>query len=262
MNPVAFELFGIEVRWYGILISFGISMALVLAYYNAPKRKVDFEKFIDIFIVAFPLAIVGARLYYVIFEWNYYGNHLDEIINTRLGGLAIHGGILGAMLGAYIYTRWKNIKMVLYADLLAPSIILAQGIGRWGNFFNSEAHGDVVSKEFISKFPLFIQKGMYIDGSYYNPTFLYESLWNFFICIILVWIYRTYKGELKGRLFWGYVILYSTGRFFIEGMRTDSLYFMGIRVAQLVSLAGIIGGITYITIVTINEKKKNSLNSA
>ncbi|MBL4933693.1 prolipoprotein diacylglyceryl transferase [Clostridium paridis] len=255
MNPIAFELFGIEFRWYGIFISLGIIAAFILAYYNAPKRKVDFEKLIDIFIVAFPLAIIGARGYYVLFEWNYYSQHTNEIINIRQGGLAIHGGILGAMLGAFIYTRWKKIRMMEYADLVAPSIILAQGFGRWGNFFNGEAHGDIVSKEFISKFPAFIQKGMFIDGSYYQPTFLYESIWNILVCIILVWIYRNYNRDLKGRLFFAYVILYSIGRFFIEGMRTDSLYFMGLRIAQVVSLIGIIGGIIYIAIVTYRDKK-------
>lgn len=257
MNPVAFELLGIEFRWYGILISFGIVLAFLLAYLNAPKRKVDFEKLIDIFIVAFPLAIIGARAYYVIFEFEYYRNNLSEIINIRQGGLAIHGGLIGAMLGAFIYTRWKKIPMLDYADLAAPSIILAQAVGRWGNFFNSEAHGGKVTEEFISKFPEFIQKGMHIGGYYYHPTFLYESIWNILVCVALVWIYRTYKGELKGRLFFGYFALYSLGRFFIEGLRTDSLYFMGLRVAQLVSLIGIAVGSVYILIVTLRKKNNN-----
>lgn len=256
MNPVAFHLFGIEFRWYGILISMGIVFALGLAYTNAPKRNLDFEKLIDIFIVAFPMAIIGARLYYVIFEFDYYRENLKEIINIRQGGLAIHGGLIGAMLGAYIYTRWKKLNMIKYMDLIAPSLILAQAIGRWGNFFNSEAHGGEVSKEFISKFPEFIQKGMYIGGSYYQPTFLYESLWNILVCVILVIIYRTFKGDLKGRLFFGYFALYSVGRFFIEGLRTDSLYFMGLRVAQLISILGIIVGIVYIVAVTFREKNK------
>ncbi|WP_286905761.1 prolipoprotein diacylglyceryl transferase [Clostridium sp. UBA1652] len=256
MNPVAFDLFGIEFRWYGILISLGIILAFLLAYINAPKRKIDFEKLIDIFIVAFPLAIVGARAYYVIFELDYYRNNLSEIINIRQGGLAIHGGLIGALLGAFIYTRWKKISMLDYADLAAPSIILAQALGRWGNFFNSEAHGGKVSEEFISKFPEFIQKGMYINGSYYNPTFLYESIWNVLVCIFLVWIYRTYKGDLKGRLFFAYFALYSLGRVFIEGLRTDSLYFMGVRVAQLVSIIGIIVGVIYISAVTFRERNK------
>ncbi|MGL5151125.1 MAG: prolipoprotein diacylglyceryl transferase, partial [Clostridium sp.] len=178
----------------------------------------------------------------VIFEWSYYKDHLDQILNIRQGGLAIHGGLIGAFIAVYIFTKIKKVNMLDYLDLAAPAIILAQGVGRWGNFMNSEAHGGPVSKEFISNFPQFIQDGMFINGQYYHPTFLYESLWNFLICAILVVILYKKKDNQKGIVLGSYMILYSVGRFFIEGLRTDSLMFFGLRIAQIVSLAMIIVG--------------------
>lgn len=255
-NPVAFDLFGFEVMWYGILIGFGIVLAFILAYKNAKKKGLNFDVLIDIFLVSFPCAIIGARAYYVIFEWSNYKDDLLSIFNIRQGGLAIHGGLIGAFLAAFIYTRIKKIKFLAYADLVAPSIILAQAVGRWGNFMNSEAHGDVVSKEFILKFPKFIQDGMYINGQYYNPTFLYESIWDILVCIILVAILYKVKKGYEGVVISSYMILYSIGRFFIEGLRTDSLMFLGLRMAQLISLAGIILGIIFIFILVKKNKNK------
>lgn len=255
-NPVAFDLFGFEVMWYGILIGFGIVLAFILAYKNAKKKGLNFDVLIDIFLVSFPCAIIGARAYYVIFEWSNYKDDLLSIFNIRQGGLAIHGGLIGAFLAAFIYTRIKKIKFLAYADLVAPSIILAQAVGRWGNFMNSEAHGDVVSKEFISKFPKFIQDGMYINGQYYNPTFLYESIWDILVCIILVAILYKVKKGYEGAVISSYMILYSIGRFFIEGLRTDSLMFLGLRMAQLISLAGIILGVIFIFIIVKKNKNK------
>ena len=255
-NPVAFDLFGFEVMWYGILIGFGIVLAFILAYKNAKKKGLNFDVLIDIFLVSFPCAIIGARAYYVIFEWSNYKDDLLSIFNIRQGGLAIHGGLIGAFLAAFIYTRIKKIKFLAYADLVAPSIILAQAVGRWGNFMNSEAHGDVVSKEFILKFPKFIQDGMYINGQYYNPTFLYESIWDILVCIILVAILYKVKKGYEGAVISSYMILYSIGRFFIEGLRTDSLMFLGLRMAQLISLAGIILGVIFIFIIVKKNKNK------
>ena len=255
-NPVAFDLFGFEVMWYGILIGFGIVLAFILAYKNAKKKGLNFDVLIDIFLVSFPCAIIGARAYYVIFEWSNYKDDLLSIFNIRQGGLAIHGGLIGAFLAAFIYTRIKKIKFLAYADLVAPSIILAQAVGRWGNFMNSEAHGDVVSKEFILKFPKFIQDGMYINGQYYNPTFLYESIWDILVCIILVAILYKVKKGYEGVVISSYMILYSIGRFFIEGLRTDSLMFLGLRMAQLISLVGIILGVIYIFIRVKKNKNK------
>lgn len=256
-NPVAFQIGDFKVMWYGVLIACGILLGFGLAYINSIKKNLDFDALIDIFLISFPCAIIGARAYYVIFEWNDYKGDILGILNIRQGGLAIHGGLIGAFLAAFIYTRIKKINFLAYADLVAPSIILAQAIGRWGNFMNSEAHGGIVSEEFISKFPKFIQEGMYINGQYYHPTFLYESVWDILVCIILVCIlYRVKKGY-EGVVISSYMIMYSVGRFFIEGLRTDSLMFGGLRVAQLVSLTGIILGSIFIVIIIKRNKRKN-----
>ncbi|GAA0748343.1 prolipoprotein diacylglyceryl transferase [Clostridium oceanicum] len=244
MNPVAFHVGSFEIRWYGVIISIGAVLALLLAMYNCKVRKTSFDEFTNIFLVAFPSAVIGARLYYVIFEFDSYRNNLINIFNIRLGGLAIHGGIIFGVLAVYLYVRHKKESFLEYADIAAPSIILGQAIGRWGNFFNGEAHGGPVSFEFISKFPKFVQKGMFIDGTYYHPTFLYESIWNILICIFLVYLLK--KVNERGIVFMSYIGLYSFGRFFIEGLRTDSLYLGSIRVAQLISIVGILISIYFI----------------
>ena len=256
MNPVAFEVGNFEVRWYGILIACGVLVAMALTSYNCKRRDIDFDVILDGFLIAFPVAIIGARAYYVIFEFNNYRDNLIDIFNIRQGGLAIHGGLIGAFIAVYIFTRIKKINMMKYLDVVAPSIILAQAIGRWGNFMNSEAHGGPVSYEFISKFPEFIQKGMNINGVYYHPTFLYESIWNSIVFIILLIILYKKNYNENGIVIASYLILYSLGRVFIEGLRTDSLMFGEIRVAQLISILGIIFGVGIITYI---KKKRNKV---
>lgn len=256
MNPVAFKLFGLDIRWYGILIGSGVLLALGLAWYNCKKKDTDFDTMTTLFLVAFPCAVIGARLYYVAFEFSTYKNNLLDIFNTRQGGLAIHGGVIAALLAAFIFTRIKKIEFLKYADIAAPSIILAQAIGRWGNFMNGEAHGGPVSYEFISKFPNFIQKGMNIDGVYYHPTFLYESGWNILVLIILLAILYKKKEEQKGIVIASYVGLYSLGRVFIEGLRTDSLMFDGFRVAQLVSITAMFCAIVAVAYIIRNNKTR------
>lgn len=256
MNPVAFNIGNFEIRWYGILIVLGIFIGMFIAYYNSKKLNLDFEKIIDGFLVAFPCAIVGARAYYVFFEFDNFKNNIWSVFNLRTGGLAIHGGLIGALIGTIIYCKLKKIEMMKYLDVVAPSLILAQAIGRWGNFMNGEAHGDVVSYEFISKFPEFIQKGMYLDGHYYNPTFLYESMWNLIIFLILMIILHKKKSNENGVVIASYAVLYSVGRLFIESLRTDSLMIGNIRIAQFMSILGVIIGITYIIYV----KSKKHLN--
>lgn len=255
MDPVAFQIGGFEVRWYGILIACGVILAVLLAGYNCKRKNIDFDTILDVFFVAFPTAIIGARAYYVIFEFENYKDNLIDIFNIRKGGLAIHGGLIGAFLAIYIFAKIKKINIVKYLDVAAPSIILAQAIGRWGNFMNGEAHGGTVSYEFISKFPKFIQKGMNIGGVYYHPTFLYESIWNIIVCIILLVILYKKNNEYNGIVIGSYLILYSIGRVFIEGLRTDSLMLGNIRIAQLISVAGIIIGASII--LTIKRRKSN-----
>ena len=254
MNPIAFQIGSFEVRWYGILIAFGVIVAIILAGYNCKNKEADFDIILDAFFVAFPAAIVGARMYYVIFEFQNYKDNLIDMFNIRKGGLAIHGGLIGGFLAVYIFAKIRKLNMLKYLDIAAPSIILAQAIGRWGNFMNGEAHGGEVSYEFISKFPSFIQKGMNISGAYYHPTFLYESIWNLMVCGILLVILHKKKTNDNGIVIASYMILYSLGRVFIEGLRTDSLMIGNMRVAQLISIVGIIVGVGIILYI---KKKKN-----
>ena len=251
MNPVAFNLFGIEIMWYAVLIMFGVILGLIVAKFNTSRKELNlsFDDFLDAFLYAFPLAIVGARLYYVFFEWNQYKDDLIQILNVRGGGLAIHGGLIGAVFGVLLYKvihHKTTAYMLSLGDAAAPGLILAQGVGRWGNFVNREAHGGPVTLEFIAKFPKFIQEGMFINGTYYHPTFLYESLWNFSMFIVLLVIFWRRKKHHQGTVLAWYMILYSLGRFFIEGLRTDSLYAGGLRTAQLVSILMATAGALYL----------------
>lgn len=234
MDPVALELGPLTIRWYGVLISLALALGTYLAYREAARRGIDPEHILNIALLAAPAAIIGARIYYVVFSWSNYADNPLEIFAVWHGGLAIHGGLLGGILAGYFYVRKNNLNFWQLADIVAPSIILGQAIGRWGNFFNQEAHGGPVSEEFISKFPRFIQEGMLIRGQYYHPTFLYESLWDLAVFLFLFWLSRRKLPE--GCVFFSYLALYSVGRFFIEGLRTDSLMLGPIRMAQLVSV--------------------------
>lgn len=241
MNPVAFNIFGIGIRWYGVLIASAMLIGTILAIKESRRVSFDENYILDIVLVCVPSAIIGARLYYVIFEWNYYKDNILSVLDIREGGLAIHGGIIGAVIAALIYTRIKNISFLKVGDICAPSIVLGQAIGRWGNFINQEAHGGPVSHEFISRFPKFIQDQMMIGGVYYHPTFLYESLWDLAVFLVLI-VYRR-RNNTDGNVFFLYLILYSIGRFFVEGLRTDSLLAGPFRVAQLISVALVAIGI-------------------
>ena len=256
MNPVAFELFGLPIRWYGIIISMGVLAAMGVIYVLSKKKNLDYDTIIDAFLITFPISIIGARLYYLAFEYRNYHSFMD-VINIREGGLAIHGGVIAALLAGYIFAKYKKINFLEYVDVVMPGVILAQAIGRWGNFMNQEAHGGPVTEEFISKFPEFIQNGMLIRGTYYHPTFLYESIWNLLVFAILVYILLKKKEGKNGVVLAGYMIFYSIGRFFIEGLRTDSLMFMGLRIAQIVSLVGILLGVLFIIYINKVYKNKN-----
>ncbi|WP_315066227.1 prolipoprotein diacylglyceryl transferase [uncultured Clostridium sp.] len=257
MNPVAFSIGGFDIRWYGILIATGMILGILISNYNCKWRDVDYDNLLNIVLLAIPIGIIGARLYYVVFEFDNYKNNIMDAFNIRNGGLAIHGGLIFAIVTALIYTTRKKLSFIKFADVAAPSIILAQALGRWGNFFNQEAHGDAVSYEFIKHFPMFIQNGMNINGIYYNPTFLYESVWNILIFIILMIMLR--KSKTNGIVFFSYLGLYSIGRFVIEGMRTDSLMLGNIRMAQLVSLSGVVIWIIFLFFNYYRRKSKGRI---
>ena len=191
-------------------------------------------------------------MYYVIFNWAYYKNDLSAIINIRQGGLAIHGAIIGGLIVLIILVKKYRVSFWKVVDIIAPSLILGQAIGRWGNFINQEAYGKIVSSEYYAKFPDFIKQQMFIEGYYRQPTFLFESIWNLIIFLVLV-ILRRRKFIKAGDIFALYLILYSSARFFIEKMRTDSLIFEGMMVARLISLFMIFIGV----IIIILRHRKN-----
>ncbi len=238
IDPIAITLGPIQVHWYGVIIGLAIILALYIAIRESDKRGLDKDLFMDLMLWAIPIAILSARLYYVIFEWNYYSQNPGEIIAIWRGGLAIHGALIGGVITAIVFTKKKNVSFWQITDIAAPSIILGQAIGRWGNFINQEAHGGEVTRTFLEnlKLPEFIINQMYINGAYYHPTFLYESVWNLVGFIVLILLRRV--NLRRGELFLTYVIWYSIGRFIIEGMRTDSLMLTeNLRMAQTISIA-------------------------
>jgi len=237
IDPIAFSLGPIQVHWYGVIIGVGIALALWLAMREGEKRGLEKDLFADLMLWAIPISILSARIYYVLFQWDYYAQHPSEILAIWNGGIAIHGALIGAVATAYIFTKKRNVSFWKVADIAAPSIILGQAIGRWGNFINQEAHGGEVTRAFLENLmlPEFIINQMYINGAYYHPTFLYESVWNFLGFALLIGLRRVNFG--RGEIFLSYVIWYSIGRFFVEGMRTDSLMLTDfLRMAQVISI--------------------------
>lgn len=239
INPVAFNLFGIDVNWYGLIIVSGMLVAIILASREAVRVGLKEDDVIDFMFWGLPLSIVGARLYYVIFEWQQYVDDPIQIFAIRNGGLAIYGGLLAGGLVMYVFTKSRGISFWQFSDIAVPGVIIAQAIGRWGNFMNQEAYGGETTRAFLEslQLPQFIINNMEINGVYHHPTFLYESIWNV-IGFILILVLRRQKEFLKiGELTFTYVMWYAFGRFFIEGMRTDSLWvFDFIRVSQLLSV--------------------------
>ncbi|WP_414839667.1 prolipoprotein diacylglyceryl transferase [Carnobacterium sp. TMP28] len=246
INPIAFSLGPLEVHWYGVIIASAIFVAIFLSTREAKKRGIEGDHIIDMALWALPIAFIGARLYYVIFKLDYYLQNPGEIIAIWNGGIAIYGGLIAGGLTIYWYTKKHGIPIWLMLDVLVPNVLLAQAIGRWGNFINQEAHGGEVTRSFLENLylPDFIINQMNINGTYYQPTFLYESLWSLagFIVIVLV---RNRKSLLRrGEVALSYVLWYSLGRFFIEGLRTDSLMLVDwLRVSQALSLVLFVGAL-------------------
>ncbi|NLT94506.1 MAG: prolipoprotein diacylglyceryl transferase [Clostridia bacterium] len=258
IDPIAFQLGPVKigplevgpisVRWYGILIATAILIGTIIALREVQRQRVDEDKFMNILIAAIPAAFIGARLYYVIFRWDYYSKNLAEIPAVWHGGLAIHGGIIGALLVGGLMIRYYNMNFWQLADIAAPSMILGQAIGRWGNYFNQEAYGYEVDPEQIPW-------AMWIDGAYRHPTFLYESLWNLLVFIFLLWL-RRQRFIRQGEVFLYYIMAYSIGRFVIEGFRTDSLMLGPLRAAQVVSIVFILIGVIFIWYRRRKEKDR------
>ncbi|PEB50387.1 prolipoprotein diacylglyceryl transferase [Bacillus pseudomycoides] len=248
LDRIAIQLGPFPVYWYGVIIGTGVLLGLWLATREGERLGVPKDTFIDLVLFAVPISIICARTYYVIFEWQYYGQNPIQIFNIRQGGLAIHGALIGAVITGIIFAKIRKVSFWKLADIAAPSILLGQAIGRWGNFMNQEAHGGEVTRQFLEglHLPQFIINQMYIDGVYYHPTFLYESLWDF-AGVILLLLLR--KANLRrGELFFTYLIWYSVGRFYVEGLRTDSLMLGPLRIAQVMSIGLIIMSIIFIIV--------------
>lgn len=246
LDRVFLQLGPFTIYWYGVIIALGLFLGLFLATREANRLGLKKDYIIDLVVIATPVAIIFARIYYVIFEWDMYANGpLWKIFAIWEGGIAIHGALIGAVLTAVIYARYRNISFWQLADITAPSIILGQAIGRWGNFMNQEAHGGPISEATYEKFhqylPDFIMNQMCIDGVMYHPTFLYESVWNLIVfgLLLLLRRYNPYRGEV----FLSYVIFYSIGRIFVEALRTDSLWLGPIKQAQFFSILLIVGSL-------------------
>jgi len=247
IDPIAISIGPLNIHWYGIIISFALLMGFSLALYRSKKTNIPTEFFLDFFIIGIPISIIFARLYFVIFNFNYYIENSLDIIAIWHGGLAIHGAVIGGILVLIVYTKKRNSSFLKVVDILAPALVLGQAIGRWGNFINQEAYGGVANVNFINYFPDFIKNQMFINGNYHHPTFLYESIWNIIIFSVLIYL-SDKKFTKDGDIFYTYLIGYSIGRFFIEDMRTDSLMFLNMQVAQIISIILIIFGFVMIYI--------------
>jgi len=235
-GSIAFQIGPLAVRWYGLLIAAGVMLGTTLAHREALRRGQDPDKLLNLIVVAVLSALLGARLYYVLFNWDYYGTQLSKVFAIWEGGLAIHGGLIAGALATVLYCRTAGLSVLVTMDIMAPSVAIGQGIGRWGNFFNQEAFGT----------PTDLPWRLYIDPyhrpptlksfEYFHPTFLYESLWNLMVFCILWFILRKRLADRPGALTLAYLGLYSLGRFFVEGLRIDSLMLGNLRAAQVVSL--------------------------
>jgi phosphatidylglycerol:prolipoprotein diacylglycerol transferase len=229
IDPIVFSFGPLTVRWYGIALGLGALAGLLLIIREGKRFGIPSDFFMDLLMLGVPSAIIGARIYYVVFQWeDYKGNFLD-VFKVWEGGIAIHGALIGAVIFGVIFVKYKGYNFWRIADICAPGLIIGQIIGRWGNFANQEAHGGPVAEEFLRStlmIPDFIVNNMNINGVFYHPTFLYESLWNI-VGLALLFILRRQSFIRAGEIFLTYFIWYSIGRFFIEGLRTDSLAFAG-----------------------------------
>ena len=235
-GAIAFQLGPLAIRWYGVLIATGVLLGTTLAHREAIRRGQDPDRLLNAIVVAVLAALAGSRLYYVVFNWEYYLANPGRIVAVWEGGLAIHGGLIAGVLAAIVYCRWAALSLPVTLDIMAPGVAIGQAIGRWGNFFNQEAFG----------IPTDLPWKLYIDPAHrpahltgyenFHPTFLYESLWNFLVFLTLWFGLRKRLEVRPGALTLWYLGLYSVGRFCVESLRIDSLMLGSLRAAQVVSL--------------------------
>lgn len=260
MNNIALDLGFVQIYWYSIMVLLGIFFASVVIFTETRRQNINEDFMVNLIFYGIILGLIGARLYYVLFNLNYYMNNPIEILEVWNGGLAIHGGILFGFLFILFFTWKHKVSTLKVLDIIAVGLLIGQCVGRWGNFFNGEAFGPATTLEVLQAWhlPEFIINGMNINGVYHVPTFLMESVWTF-ICFIVMLFVRRYKYLKTGVLTGLYFILYSLGRFFIEFLRTDSLYLGSIRIAQLVSVVLFIVGIIIVVVCSKRGSKLENL---
>lgn len=250
LSKVALQLGPFAIHWYAIFIVTGAAIAVWLACKEAPRRKkltgepLTVDDIIDFVLIAFPVGIVGARTYYVAFEWSYYSQHPSQIIAMWDGGGAIYGSLIAGALVLFIFCYYRMIQPLDLLDITVPGVALAQAFGRWGNFINQEAYGKIVSH--LDWLPKFIQNQMFIDGHYRLPTFLFESVGDFVGFLLIIILRHRLKFIKRGEIFAFYLIWYGCLRFIVEGMRTDSLMLGPVRVSQWLSAVLVLVGISLI----------------
>lgn len=261
MNPIFLDLGIVTIYWYSVFIFIALLIGGTLAIKEARKWKIPEDFMINYFFFLVPIVLIGARIYYVIFEWSYYSQNIVDIFKIWEGGLAIHGGIIAGIIWTIIYSFKYKVSFFRLSDIMVVSLILGQAIGRWGNFFNGEAYGPATTLEALSKLhlPKFIIDGMFIDGTYYTPTFLYESILCLIGFIVLL-IIRKNKYIKVGNITAIYFIWYGVIRFFIEGLRTDSLMLGNFKMAQIVSIIMVVFGILQLIFSKKGSVFKNRYN--
>lgn len=254
LDRVAFSIGSWSVYWYGIILGIAILVGYLVFSQEGKRKGIDSDTSFDLLFWTVVIGFIGARLYYVLFSLDQYLTNPIKIFFIWEGGLAIYGGVLGGLLAIYYLTRQYHLDVVKVLDIAAPALMIAQSIGRWGNFMNQEAHGGPVSRSFLEslQLPDFIIEQMNIQGTYYHPTFLYESLWNLIGFVLIIFLRSREKLLKKGEVLAFYMAWYGAGRLWIEGLRTDSLYLGPIRISQLVSLVLII-----LAIATFIRIRKN-----
>ena len=259
MNKVFITIGSFSIYWYSLLIIIALLLGINIADRYSKKMRLPGTLIMDMLLGLVFSAIIGARLYYVLFNYAEYKDNMIEIFMVWKGGLAIYGAIIAGIIYILNYCIKKKVSFITILDICSLSLLLGQAIGRWGNFFNSEAYGGITTKEALQTLhiPEFIINGMYIEGNYRTPTFLYESLWCLIGAVILFFI-RKKKNYIKGRQISFYLFWYGIGRFFIENLRSDSLYIGEYKVSMIVSLIFIVIGFIGLAITFIKRKKANN----
>ncbi len=259
MNRVFVNIGPITIYWYSIIILIAIVTGYEIALHYCRRKNIPEIIIADLIIGLIISAIIGARIYFVAFKFSSYKDNIINIFKIWEGGLAIYGGIIGGFIYLLFYCKKKNFPLIKLLDIISLPLLFGQAIGRWGNFFNSEAYGGIVTKEYLTNMhlPNFIINGMYIENAYREPTFLYESIWCL-IGVIILFIMRRKNTEENGKQISFYLIWYGVGRFFIESLRSDSLYINNYKISQIVSLIIIIIGIIGLLTSFFKVNKKNN----